>query len=300
MEYDVIIIGGGIAGITAALYLKQANKKVLLIEKSMYGGSLNKISTIKNFPGFSNIMGPELAMNLYKQLKDLDIEIKNATVLDIINGDKKIVKLEEQDLLAKYVIIATGKEPRKLNLENENKLVGKGLSYCALCDAFFFKNKDVAVIGSGESALKEALYLSDICKNVTIINKYDKFKSKDNILNEILKKNNINILYNSLTKSLNEENGYLKSITYLKDKQEEKLIVSGAFIYIGSTPNIFSKLNLEDDKSYIIVNSKQETSIKDIYAVGDVTKKDVYQLINASSEGMIAATDIIKKINKSV
>ncbi len=300
MKYDVIIVGGGIAGITAAIYLKQANKKVLLIEKDILGGVLNRISTIKNYPGSLDITGPDLALNLYKQIKKMNVKILNTTVLDIKHEKtKNIVKLKDQDLICKYLILATGKEPRKLNLKNEDHLVGHGLSYCALCDGHFFKDQEVAVIGAGESALKEALYLANICSKVTIINKYDYFKCKDDILKEISKMKNIHILYKSLTKSLNEENGNLKSITYLKDNKEEELLVKGVFVYIGSTPHIFANLNLSLDKNYIIVNNNMETCIDTIYAVGDVIKKDIYQLINAASEGMIAATSIIKKINKT-
>ena len=297
--YDCIIIGGGIAGITAGIYLKNANKKVLLIEKSAMGGILNKISKIKNYPGFKSITGPDLAYSLYEQAKENEIDYLLDTVIGIENkGNINIVKLKDKELSCKYLILATGKEARKLNLENEDRLIGKGISYCALCDGPFYRNKDVAVIGAGDSALLEALYLSNICSHVTIINKYDKFKCKESMLNEVVKKENITILYNSATKSLNEENNFLKSITYIKDNEEKNLEVSAAFIYIGSTPNIFNNINLELENNYIKVSNNMETSISNIYAIGDVIKKDIYQLINAASEGMIAATNIIKKLNK--
>ena len=296
--YDCIIIGGGISGITAAVYLKHANKKVLLIEKSALGGILNKISKIENYPGYKSVTGPDLAYNLYEQVKYNEIEVLESTVISIENqGNTNLVKLKDKELTCKYLIVATGKEARKLNLENEDRLVGRGISYCALCDGPFFRNKEVAVIGAGDSALLEALYLSNICSHITIINKYSKFKCKETLLNQVLKKENITILYDSMTKSLNEENGLLKSITYLKDEKEHELEVNGAFVYIGSTPNIFD-INLELDGNYIKVNEDMETSIERIYAIGDVIKKDIYQLTNAASEGMIAATNIIKRLNK--
>lgn len=296
--YDCIIIGGGISGITAAVYLKHANKKVLLIEKSALGGILNKISKIENYPGYKSVTGPDLAYNLYEQVKYNEIEVLESTVISIENqGNTNLVKLKDKELTCKYLILATGKEARKLNLENEDRLVGRGISYCALCDGPFFRNKEVAVIGAGDSALLEALYLSNICSHITIINKYSKFKCKETLLNQVLKKENITILYDSMTKSLNEENGLLKSITYLKDEKEHELEVNGAFVYIGSTPNIFD-INLELDGNYIKVNEDMETSIERIYAIGDVIKKDIYQLTNAASEGMIAATNIIKRLNK--
>lgn len=296
--YDCIIIGGGIAGITAAIYLKNSNKKVLLIEKSALGGILNKISKIENYPGFDTITGPDFAYNLYKQVKYNEIEVLNDMVVDIeTKEDGNLVKLKDKEFKCKYLILATGKEARKLNLENEDRLLGKGISYCALCDGPFYKDKDVAVIGAGDSALLEALYLSNICRNVTIINKYDKFKCKENLLNQALEKANISILYNSLTKSLNEENKVLKSITYLQEDKEMELEVSGVFVYIGSTPNIFDIQSLELDGNYIKTDNNMKTSIDNIYAVGDVVKKDIYQLTNAASEGMIASINIIKRIN---
>ncbi len=298
-KYDCIIIGGGISGITSAIYLKQANKEVLLIEKSTLGGVLNKISTIKNYPGYSEISGPDFAYNLYKQVIDLKIDVLADTVINIkhLKTCNKVI-LKDMELTCKYLILATGKEPRKLNLEHEDELIGHGISYCALCDSYFFKNKKVAVIGAGESALKEALYLSNICSKITIINKYDYFKCKDDIIKEIENKDNIQVSYNSFIKSLNTNSNKLESITYLQNNQLINLDVDGVFVYIGSTPNIFGSLKLDLDKNYVKVNSYMETNIDTIYAVGDIIKKDLYQLINAASDGMIAATNIIKKLNK--
>lgn len=297
--YDCIIVGGGIAGITAGIYLKNANKEVLLIEKNAMGGILNKISTIENYPGFKSISGPDFAYELYSQAKANDIEILLDTVLAVENqSDINVVKLKDKELTCKYLILATGKEARKLNLENEDRLIGKGISYCALCDGNFYKDKNVCVIGAGDSAVMEALYLSKICSHVTIINKYPFFKCKESQLKELEKRNNIEVLYESITKKLNEENGFLKSITYIKDDREYELEVSGAFVYIGSIPNIFASLNLELDKNYIKVNDNMQTSIDNIYAVGDVIKKDIYQLVNAASEGMQAAHHIIKRLNE--
>ena len=298
-KYDCIIIGGGIAGITASIYLKNANKKILLIEKSALGGLLNKISKIENYPGFKSIAGPDLAFSLYEQVKSNDIPFLNDTVISIKPKKKyHVVSLKDKTISARFLILATGREARKLNLPGEDKLIGKGISYCALCDGPFYKNKDVCVIGAGDSALLEAIYLANICHHVTIINKYSKFKGKESLLNEVLQKENISILYDSLTLSLNTENGFLKSITYQKNNQKANLEVAGAFVYIGSTPNIFSGLNIKLDKNYIEVNQDMQTSIDTIYAVGDVVKKDIYQLINAASEGMTAAISIIQRLNK--
>lgn len=298
-KYDCIIVGGGIAGITAAIYLKNANKDVLLIEKGTMGGILNKISNIKNYPGFTEISGPDLAFNLYEQAKANEIEILLDTVIDIKeeqDGCKVILK--DKEFKTKYLILATGKEARKLGLPNEDELIGHGVSYCALCDGNFYKDKDVCVLGAGDSALLESLYLTKICKSVTILNKYPKFKGQEKMLKDLLKHDNVKILYNSLTTSLKEENGKLVGITYEQDGEEHELATSAVFVYIGSTPNILSGLDLELDGKYLKVDEDKKTNLDRIYAVGDVISKDLYQLVGAADDGMIAATEIIKRLNQ--
>ncbi len=298
-KYDCIIIGGGIAGITAAIYLKNASKKVLLIEKGAMGGILNKISKIENYPGFTTITGPDLASNLYEQAKSNQIDILLDTVINISQSENEnIVSLKSGDLKCKYLILATGKEARKLGLPNEEELIGHGVSYCALCDGFFFKGKDVSVIGAGDSAIHEALYLANICKSVTILNKYPYFKTNENLVLELEKKDNIKILYESMTTALNASDNKLTSITYKKGEEEHELKTDCVFVYIGSTPNIFASLDFELDGNYLKVDDKKRTNLKTIYAVGDVIKKDLYQLVGAADDGMIAAVDIIKNLNK--
>ena len=299
MEKDVVVIGAGIAGMTAALYLKRANKDVLLIEKGVPGGVINTASSVKNYPGIKEVTGPDFSNMVYEQIKENDVQMMFDTVRNVIvDGDKKIVRLQEMDIVCKYVIIATGKEIRKLGVPNEEKLTGHGVSYCALCDGNFFKGKEVAVVGTGDSALEEALYLSNICKKVTILAKYDYFKCQEYILNDVLKTSNIEILYSSMVENLNEKDGKLSSLDYKKDGELHNLEVSGVFIYIGSTPNIFASLALELDGNYIKVNELMETSVKGIYAAGDIVKKSLYQLVTASSDGAIAATSIMKDMNK--
>lgn len=299
MKVDVVVIGAGIAGMTAALYLKRANKDVLLIEKSMPGGAINTASTVKNYPGVITVTGPEFSMLLYDQIKENNINILFDTVKDIeLNGDEKVVKLKNKDISCKIVVIATGKENRKLNLPNEEKLVGHGVSYCALCDGPLFKDKEVCVIGTGDSALEEALYLSTLCKKVTILAKYNYFKCKEEHFEDVKKTENIEIIYEGMTQELIEKDGKLDAIVYKKDNELKTLKTDGVFVYIGSTPNIFMNLPLELDKNYVKVNEFMETNIKGIYACGDIVKKSLYQLVTASSDGAIAATSIIKELNK--
>lgn len=299
MKKDVVIIGAGIAGMTAALYLKRANKDVLLIEKGMPGGAINTTSSVKNYPGIKMISGPEFSDMMFDQIKENGVEVKFSTVIGMeINDDKKVVKLPNMDIECRFIVIATGKEVRKLGVPNEKELTGRGVSYCALCDGPLFKDKKVAVVGTGDSALEEALFLSNICKKVTILAKYDYFKCQEHILNDVKNTKNIDILYSSMVQKFNEKDGKLVSLDYKKGDDIHNLKVDGTFIYIGSTPNIFANLDLELDGNYIKVNELMETSIKGIYAAGDIVKKSLYQLVTASSDGAIAATSIIKELNK--
>ena len=299
MKVDVVVIGAGIAGVTAALYLKRANKNVLIIEKGMPGGAINTASTVKNYPGVISVTGPEFSMLLYNQIKENNIDILFDTVQDIeMVNDEKIIKLKNKDIVCKFVVVATGKENRKLNLPNEEKLTGHGVSYCALCDGPLFKDKEVCVIGTGDSALEEALYLSTLCKKVTILAKYNYFKCKEEHLEDVKKTKNIHVIYEAMTHELIEKDGKLDAIVYKKDNQLITLKTDGIFIYIGSTPNIFTNIPFELDKNYMKVNETMETNIKGIYACGDIVKKSLYQLVTAASDGAIAATNIIKELNK--
>ena len=295
--YDTVIIGSGIAGITAAIYLKRANLDVLLIDKDAPGGQLNKISIIENYPGFLKISGPELTENLMKQIENLNIEIRYGNAQEIIdNIDYKIVKTDTEEIKAKTIILALGRTPNKLGLENEDELLGKGVSYCALCDGPFFKNKDIAVVGSGNSAVEEAIYLSNICKTVKIIIRSNEFKAEETLINQLKNKENITIKNNCVIKKLIKENSYLKGIEL---DNKEKINVEGLFIYIGSTPNIkiIENTKIKTEKNFILVNENMETSVKGIYAIGDVIKKDVYQLTTAVSEATIAAISIKNKLS---
>lgn len=298
MIYDCIVVGAGIAGMTAALYLKKGNKNVLIIEKGTPGGAINTASTVKNYPGIMCCTGPEFSELILNQIKENDIPIIYETVKEIIDGEIKTVLTGKNEYKSKYIILATGKENRRLNLKNEDSLVGKGLSYCALSDCECYRNKTVGVVGTGDAAVEEAIFLASFCKKVYLLAKYDYFKCQGYLLEELNKTKNIKILYSSITKELIEKDNELTGIIYIKDEIEHKLKLDGLFVYIGSTPNIFSNLNLELDRNFIKVNDLFETSVKGIYACGDVVKKSLYQLVTASSDGAIAATSIIKELNK--
>ena len=301
-SFDVVIIGAGVAGMTAAIYLKRSGINCCILEREVPGGQINKSSSVKNYPGFIDISGPELSSNIFKQVQELEVTYKYGNVLKIeVSDDKKIVKTDLEELEAKNIIIATGRRARRLGIPGEEKLVGSGVSYCALCDANFFKDKEVAVIGGANSALEEAIYLSNICRKVTIIHRRDSFSADSMFVEQIKKINNIEVKYNCIATSLNEKDGKLSSITIKKGEKEENLDVSGCFIYVGQVPanEIFKDILEFDELGYLIVNDHQGTNVKGIYAAGDIVKKDVYQLVTAMSDGAIAAVNCIKDIKNS-
>lgn len=289
-HFDCIIIGAGISGCTAAIYLKRAGLNILMLEKKAIGGQIINTSEIENYPTITSTDGFTFSENLKKQIENLNIEIKYEEVLDIKNDTIKEVITKNNIYLTKNIIIATGRTPRKLELDNENTLLGKGISYCATCDGFFYKNKDVAILGGGNSALEAAIYLSKICNSITIINRSEKLRADYELINEVKNLKNIQIIYNEQIKELKENNGYLDGIV-LNDRT---LKVDGLFVYIGLIPTLpfIKNVNLNLDNGYIAVDDKMKTNIDGIYACGDIIKKDLYQIITAASEGAIAASNI--------
>ena len=289
-HFDCIIIGAGISGCTAAIYLKRAGLNILMLEKKAIGGQIINTSEIENYPTITSTDGFTFSENLKKQIENLNIEIKYEEVLDIKNNTIKEVITKNNIYLTKNIIIATGRTPRKLELDNENTLLGKGISYCATCDGFFYKNKDVAILGGGNSALEAAIYLSKICNSITIINRSEKLRADYELINEVKNLKNIQIIYNEQIKELKENNGYLDGIV-LNDRT---LKVDGLFVYIGLIPTLpfIKNVNLNLDNGYIVVDDKMKTNIDGIYACGDIIKKDLYQIITAASEGAIAASNI--------
>ena len=294
--YDIIIIGAGPAGLTAALYARRANKKVLVLEAKAYGGQIINTLEIENYPGIPNISGFDFATNLYNQVKDLEAEIKFETVIRIEENKKVITNKEEYT--AKAIIIATGAENRKLNLDKEEEFVGKGISYCATCDGNFYKKKIVAVNGGGNTALEDALYLSNLADIVYLIHRRDTFRGEDRYLDEVKNKSNIKLILNSTIKQLNGVER-LESIDVSDmDGKIQTINVDGLFIAIGQTPKneIFKNIVDLDEKGYIISNDGVHTNQKGIYVAGDTRVKDLRQLTTAVSDGSIAATTAIKEM----
>ena len=295
--YDAIVIGAGPAGLTAAIYLKRANKNVLVLESKSYGGSIINASKIENYPACPNISGFDLATNLYKQTKELGVVIKFEEVTDILwNKEKKVItKKGEYHTLS--IIIATGSTVRKLGFEDN--YIGKGVSYCATCDGNFFKGKVVAVIGGGNTAIEDALYLADIAKKVYLIHRRDEFRADKKTIELLKKKNNIKYVLNSnVVKIKGKEK--IESIDVLSNNNTKTFTIDGLFIAIGQVPNsdIFKHIVKLDEDGYIKGTNNCHTNRTGIFVAGDVRCKKVRQLVTATSDGAIAAIEAINYLNK--
>ena len=290
--YDAIIVGGGPAGLTSAIYLRRANKKVLVLEANVCGGQILNAKSIENYPGYINISGYEFSENIKNQALGLGAEIKYETVLKI-DADKKVYTANNT-YEAKSIIIAVGSKNRKLNITDENKFIGKGVSYCATCDGNFYKEKDVAVIGSGNTAIQDIIYLADICNHVYGIVRGDSYKGEISELEEAKNKGNVTLLFNSVVTELSGED----TLEKIKINDKDEINVSGLFVAIGQEPNnmMFKNILDIDEKGYIITNNDVKTNIKGIYVVGDAREKDLRQLTTAVSDGSIAAMYAIKEM----
>lgn len=291
--YDVIIIGAGPAGLTSALYGLRANLKVLVLEANMYGGQIINSSRIDNYPAIESITGFEFATNLYNQVIKLGCIYQNERVIKI---DKELkVYTKDNTYKAKSIIIATGLTNKTLEIENEKKLIGKGISFCATCDGNFYKDKVVAVVGGGNTALEDSLYLSNIAKKVYLIHYKDTFKAYDSYILEVKNKDNIKILLNSKIDKINGCDK-LENISI----NNKKIKVDGLFICVGKKPDndIFKGLIELDDKGFIKSKDGVHTNIPNIYVAGDTRVKNLRQLTTAISDGAIAIDTILKEIKK--
>ena len=294
-ERDVIVIGSGMAGMTCAIYLKRGGLNPLVIEEGTPGGQLNKINVIENYPGFVHTDGPTLGAEVYGQVENLEVEYlyDKVTKTDLVGEEKIIYTAGGKKLKTKYLVIATGRLSKKL-FNDDDRYAGKGISYCALCDGNLYKGLDVAVAGGGASAMEEALYLADICKSVTMIIRGETLSGDQTLIDDVNQKKNIKCVYNANVAEYNIENGKLTS---LKLDNNDIVEVAGLFISIGSSPSA-DIFDVKKDKGFIIVNNECVTSIDNVYACGDVIKKNVYQLTTAAGEATTVAYSIIRKSKK--
>ena len=299
--YDIIIVGAGPAGLTAAIYGRRANKKVLVLEALSYGGQIINTMDIENYPVERHISGFDFATKIYEQAKDLGaiIEFEKVTSIEDCKSYKKVITTDNE-YKGLTVIIATGSENRKLGIEKEDELVGRGISYCATCDGAFYKDKIVAVVGGGNAALEDAVYLSDVAKKVYLIHRSDVFKGEEVTVKKLEEKDNVEFILNSNVVKVNGEDTLKSIIIKNNDGEEKGLTVDGLFVAIGRVPENqnFAKLVQLDEKGYIIASENCHTNVEGIFVAGDNRVKEVRQLVTATSDGAISATEAIKYINR--
>lgn len=293
---DIIVIGAGTAGLTCAIYGLRAGKRVLVFEEKMYGGQIVNTPSVENYPGYKNISGFEFANNLYEQAKTLGMEYRNERVIDIkcdeTKGDDiKTVITENGEYDARAVVIATGAKNRMLGLEREEELTGKGVSYCATCDGAFFKGRDVAVVGGGNTALEDALFLSNYCSKVYVIHRRDEFRGDKSDVDKLGTKENVELVLNSTVEELLGEDK-LEGIR-VRNAADDKLTelkVAGVFIAVGQMPDNerFRSIVELDEKGYIVAGEDCRTGADGIFAAGDCRTKSVRQLVTAAGDGAVA------------
>ena len=293
LMYDVIVIGAGPAGLSAAIYLKRANIDVLVIEKGAFGGKVNYTAVIDNYLGAEKAFGPDLAFKFYNHAIENDVEIVSDDIINVTKKDQLfVIQSNDEEYLAKTIIVASGTTDKKLDLANANKFEHHGISYCAVCDGPLYKNKDVAVLGGGNSALEEALYLTNVTSKVYLIHRRNEFRGDKKVIEQI--ENNPKIIL-KLSLTIEELIGD-KSLEQIKLNNGEVINVSALFPYIGQIPNtqFLSFTNLCNENGYIIVNNNMDTNVPGLFAAGDVTNQKLKQVVTATSDGAIAATSVIE------
>ena len=293
--YDCIIIGMGPAGMSAAVYAHRSGMKCLIIEKERPGGLVNITNKVDNYLGHSNAKGVDLAYDMFMHVQALKIPYVLEEVEDIIDGDEKTVVTNKNKYKTKTIILCGGRQAKKIGVKELNKFEGKGVSYCATCDAPLFKGKKIAVVGGGNSAFEESLFLADFASEVNILVRGGTARADKILIDEAKSKGNINILTNAIIESVIEEDDKLKGVV-LTNKNH--LDVEGIFVFIGYEPSVMylQNLNILTKDGYIEVDRDMRTAVKGIYAAGDITKKSLYQIITATSDGAIAAVSAKKDL----
>lgn len=297
--YDLIIVGGGPAGLTTAIYASRANLDVLIIDDSSTN-KLSKIANIENYPGFTSISGFELDQSFKKQVKNLNVETIDEKVINI--KDAKVIT-NNSEYNAKAILIATGNKQRKLDIPHSQEYEGKGISYCATCDGFFFKNKEVVVIGNNYQALEEALYLSNLVTKLTIINRFNNFEAAETLIDKLKENKKIEIINNAIPTSLNIVDNKIIGITIKDINTSDERIIDcvGIFPYISFNPSTdFVSGEILDENGFIKTNADMSTSIDGLFAAGDCIQKELRQVVTACADGAIAATSIIKYLKNKV
>lgn len=306
-QYDVIVIGAGPGGMTAAMYASRANLKTALLDRGIYGGQMNNTDKIDNYPGFSSIQGPDLSKEMYDSTTRFGTEYVYGNVTELTVDDSGLKHVltdskKEPELQALVVIIATGSEPRKLGVPGEEEYSGRGVSYCAVCDGAFFKDEQVTVVGGGNSAIEEGMYLANLAKNVNVIHRRDSLRAEKILQDQAFKNKMMSFTWNSQVETI-EGDGEQVTAVKVKNKktgQEQEVPTSGVFIYVGAVPmsEPFNKLGITDDKGWIITDDAMHTNIPGIFAVGDIRGKRLRQITTAVGDGGIAGQEAFNYLER--
>ncbi|MEH7376582.1 thioredoxin-disulfide reductase [Neobacillus drentensis] len=292
--YDVIIAGAGPAGMTAAVYTSRANLSTLMIERGMPGGQMANTEDVENYPGFESILGPDLSTKMFEHAKKFGAEYAYGDIKEIIDhGDHKIVVAGSKQYKAYAVIITTGAEYKKIGVPGEKELGGRGVSYCAVCDGAFFKGKELYVIGGGDSAVEEGVYLTRFASKVTIVHRRAELRAQKILQDRAFANEKVDFIWNHTIKSINDKDGKVGSVTLVSTENGEEQVLSadGVFIYIGMVPlsKPFTSLGITNENGYIETNDRMETKVPGIYAAGDIREKTLRQIVTATGDGSIAA-----------
>lgn len=295
--YDVIIIGAGPAGMTAAVYTSRANLSTLMIERGIPGGQMANTEDVENYPGFESILGPELSNKMFEHAKKFGAEYAYGDIKEVIDGKEyKVVKAGSKEYKARAVIIAAGAEYKKIGVPGEKELGGRGVSYCAVCDGAFFKGKELVVVGGGDSAVEEGVYLTRFASKVTIVHRRDKLRAQSILQARAFDNEKVDFLWNKTVKEIHEENGKVGSVTLVDtvNGEESEFKTDGVFIYIGMLPlsKPFENLGITNEEGYIETNDRMETKVEGIFAAGDIREKSLRQIVTATGDGSIAAQSV--------
>ncbi|MFJ8530552.1 thioredoxin-disulfide reductase [Bacillus sp. NPDC094106] len=292
--YDVIIIGAGPAGMTAAVYTSRANLSTLMLERGIPGGQMANTEDVENYPGYESILGPDLSNKMFEHAKKFGAEYAYGDVKEIIDGKEyKTVVAGKKEYKTRAIIVASGAEYKKIGVPGEKELGGRGVSYCAVCDGAFFKGKELVVVGGGDSAVEEGVYLTRFASKVTIVHRRDALRAQKILQDRAFQNEKVDFIWNHTVKEINEENGKVGSVTLVdvNSGEEQEFKTDGAFIYIGMLPlsKPFTELGITNENGYIETNERMETKVPGIFAAGDVREKMLRQIVTATGDGSIAA-----------
>ncbi|MCM3124047.1 thioredoxin-disulfide reductase [Mesobacillus sp. AQ2] len=292
--YDVIIIGAGPAGMTAAVYTSRANLSTLMLERGVPGGQMANTEEVENYPGFDHILGPELSTKMFDHAKKFGAEYAYGDVKEVIDGKEyKTIKAGSKEYKARSIIISAGAEYKKLGVPGEQELGGRGVSYCAVCDGAFFKNRELVVVGGGDSAVEEGVYLTRFASKVTIVHRRDELRAQKILQDRAFANDKIDFIWNHTVKQINDKDGKVGSVTLVStlDGAEQEFPADGVFIYIGMVPltKPFESLGITNSNGYIETNEQMETKVPGIFAAGDIREKTLRQIVTATGDGSIAA-----------